>query len=645
MPKATKSPVKPRPKPRPVRSPKKLDATLVDDQAVESDDGVVVNRPDLEVDQQNMSDQDEDHLVTASDLDGYDTDFINDGLRSDPFDEGNHSGGDMANQEITPPPSQFKKASELPLEDQMPSGGRARAALKARGSDISPVKVKRRRDMEAMDQDDMLLLEPPLSGLMQLEQAKAAPEQKKINVEMPSLTDIPLSLRQPPFVVDGKITDTLLAVVAAFAANKPEQQPEQLVIGPGDQSADNGETDGELELDHDQLALEEGIRSSLGLPAAPNSPDWDPPYAGELVEEAFTQSPAKRRHSADVVPKRSSRRSTAVMDDESGSDAAEASPPKKVKSTAFQVDKGKGKYPASAATKISKRSAGGSSATKKSTNTSSRAKNPDALVSSYMKEQKKPVVAASVASPGDEAPLTMAQLLRVTRGEPAGEADDDPKHDEPSVDGQPVFLEDLETYKAYFDPDAPCGVNDIELQDPSLRPHYVGLPPLPKGRRVLPAYDKDRVSLEEIDWSTGGRIKFSSWFDQNPRMLAANSMGAMLFQSADPNYINLSRVSPLELSSRVSGGSSQTSRMHVGDRIAICVSERKWFSGVFHDQDWERFESITSLVFGDPIMYGQMQDKAISFQTMICPDLARAQCAYLLHCYFCKIFCTSPKLT
>lgn len=29
------------------------------------------------------------------------------------------------------------------------------------------------------------------------------------------------------------------------------------------------------------------------------------------------------------------------------------------------------------------------------------------------------------------------------------------------------------------DPEAQCGVFDLELQDESLRPHYVGLPPLP----------------------------------------------------------------------------------------------------------------------------------------------------------------------
>ncbi|KAJ7270155.1 hypothetical protein B0H12DRAFT_1178325 [Mycena haematopus] len=44
---------------------------------------------------------------------------------------------------------------------------------------------------------------------------------------------------------------------------------------------------------------------------------------------------------------------------------------------------------------------------------------------------------------------------------------------------------------------------------------------------------------------------------------------------------------------------------------------RKWISGVFHDQDWERFEAILCLVFHETTMFSQITDKAISFQTML----------------------------
>ncbi|KAJ7642478.1 hypothetical protein DFH06DRAFT_1137488 [Mycena polygramma] len=163
-----------------------------------------------------------------------------------------------------------------------------------------------------------------------------------------------------------------------------------------------------------------------------------------------------------------------------------------------------------------------------------------------------------------------------------------------------VFLEDIETYKAYFDPRAPCGVNDPDLQDPQLVDSYSGLPPLP------------------------------------------NSYGALTFKEAEPNFINPSRVSPLRLSRQASPGSSPTYRLLVGTRIALCVTSvfcsesvlaepakigaksdrvRKWLSGVFHNQEWERFEALCCLVFGETVMYGQISSKkAVAFQTMISPD-------------------------
>ncbi|KAJ6520779.1 hypothetical protein DFH09DRAFT_226468 [Mycena vulgaris] len=124
-------------------------------------------------------------------------------------------------------------------------------------------------------------------------------------------------------------------------------------------------------------------------------------------------------------------------------------------------------------------------------------------------------------------------------------------------------------------------------------------------------------------------------------MIAANSMGAMMFKESEPNFINPSRVSPLRLSTQGSAGSSTTQRLHVNGRIAVCVTpvcvteshvvmprkigaksdrRRKWISGVAHDQDWERMESLFCLLFHETIMYGQISDKALSFQTMISPE-------------------------
>jgi len=136
-------------------------------------------------------------------------------------------------------------------------------------------------------------------------------------------------------------------------------------------------------------------------------------------------------------------------------------------------------------------------------------------------------------------------------------------------------------------------------------------------------------------------------------MHPSNSIGALLFKEAEPNFINPSRVSPLKLSRQLTSGSSPTQRLLVGTRIAVCVSAlfcsesvvveparigaksermRKWVSGIFHNQEWERFEALMCLIFGEDVMYSQISPKmAISFQTMISPELAGiSKGAYLL---------------
>lgn len=122
----------------------------------------------------------------------------------------------------------------------------------------------------------------------------------------------------------------------------------------------------------------------------------------------------------------------------------------------------------------------------------------------------------------------------------------------------------------------------------------------------------------------------------------SNSIGAMLFVEASPNFINPSRVSPVRLSIQGGSGPSTTQRLLVEGRVATCVSAvfcsesvvvsaekigprsdrtRKWVSGIFHNQDWERFESLMCLVFGQELMYAQINSrKAIAFQTMISPE-------------------------
>jgi hypothetical protein len=179
------------------------------------------------------------------------------------------------------------------------------------------------------------------------------------------------------------------------------------------------------------------------------------------------------------------------------------------------------------------------------------------------------------------------------------------------------------------------------------------------GRSILPVYDPARLSGDAPEPVKGGRVHFSTWARHIKNLPAervslfllihivdlhicySNAIGAILFKEAAPNYINLSRVSPIRLSSQVSSGSSATRRLQVDGRVAVCVSAvfttesylgtahkigpnsdrtRKWVSGIVHNQEWERMESILCLVLNEPVLYAQLTPKnALSFQTMMSP--------------------------
>ncbi|KAJ7036892.1 hypothetical protein C8F04DRAFT_1180917 [Mycena alexandri] len=267
-------------------------------------------------------------------------------------------------------------------------------------------------------------------------------------------------------------------------------------------------------------------------------------------------------------------------------------------------------------------------------------------VESFVIKKKTVALPVSGAALAHEDPtLTIAQYFKENSTVVAADGDFEDAGYSNSEDGEPpstVFLEDLENYKAFYDPDAPCGVSDPDLQDPALSFTYRKLPPLPGGRQLLAVYDPAR-GADDADVK-GGRAKFSSWRRHLKTMLAKNCIGAMLFVEAAPAFINLSRVSPLRLSKQASAGASATQRLQVDGQIAVCVSAifctdsmivaagkigvksertRKWIAGIFHNQDWERFESVVCLVFGEDIMYTQINNKkSVSFLTMISPDSA-----------------------
>ncbi|KAJ7182682.1 hypothetical protein C8R43DRAFT_1116316 [Mycena crocata] len=405
-------------------------------------------------------------------------------------------------------------------------------------------------------------------------------------------------------------------------------------VASGSRTASRGKSS--KHVDHDDLALQEGILSSLSgsakkpIKQQPRSlsPDWTPPDVSELIAQSSKKGA-------------SSQRKPAVIE----SDAEDSPSLKRVKKSKDEVHftsvaRSKGKEKAS----VRKEASDDQQRARNSVHGGASLPSKDGKIADFVDKKNFPVSTVSGGTVDGEQPLTMAQYMRMARGEEP--SPDDARADDPVGDDDdepPAYLEDLEAYRAYYDPKSKCGVFDVKLQDPSLRPHYIGLPPLPALRIILPSYDPNRNSTDDIDFATGGRVRFSSWANVLPRMLAANSMGAMLFTESG-HFINPSRVSPAKLSSVISPGSSQTHRLHVNDRVAVCVSavcvtescvfapknigtksdrQRKWLYGVLHDYDWERLCSLTCLVFSERVMYAQINNQAISFQTMISPDGGR----------------------
>ncbi|KAJ7677840.1 hypothetical protein DFH06DRAFT_1316635 [Mycena polygramma] len=680
MPKTPKSPAKPRPKPKPLRSPKKkvTSAAFINDEAEESDDGVLVEKPSsLQADQQSDQEDDyEDEYAGHSEYD-FDDGFLNDG---DPYEDVEpgppaHDSPPpspskstrriakkvVKDESMSPPPTQSKKA---PAEGgkASPSKSSTTSLLKRNPEEVIELESSD-EDLTAMDGSDSMFRKPagvkPSALPPSLLTRGAA---NKLGIKVPPVAEMedrrgrsgsetvssqPMSGNTEgsrpgvsasvtgvaaPMLLDPEMSSALAAWMDSYMAGRAAD-PQQPKMTP----------EKKRRIDHDVLALNAAIEASASgarariAESAPTltdadiralSPDWDPPYSGELG------SPTKSEKSKGKARRVSPSRAMPVASTSVKTSAGVSTSPAK--------GKRKQEPPSDddmSALGVSGKQADGSSSSKRS----KREVIGDAGdISSYMDKFQRPVVAADGGSSVDSAPLTMAQYARVVKGELPSEVKGDASQEaDAQEDVDTVFLEDIEVYKAYFNPKAPCGVFDLDLQDPALRPHYVGLHPLPAGRRVVASYDPNRHSLEDLDYTTGGRVQFSSWYEHNPRMLAKNPMGAMLFEHAHPNFINPARISPLELGCKVSGGSTTTHRLYVRDRIAICVSAvccmeshvvapkrvgaksermRKWLNGVFHDQDWERFESILCLVFHERLMFGQIVDKALSFQTMISPD-------------------------
>ncbi|KAJ7698789.1 hypothetical protein B0H16DRAFT_1484344 [Mycena metata] len=190
-----------------------------------------------------------------------------------------------------------------------------------------------------------------------------------------------------------------------------------------------------------------------------------------------------------------------------------------------------------------------------------------------------------------------------------------------------LFLQDLTEYKANYNPNYPCEVADLDLQDDLLKDSYLGLPPLPD-RAVLPAYTRNGSA---DDTAKGGHLIFSGWSEAIKNCTATTISNAITFDHSGV-HINPVRASPALITTRPTRDNSPNLRLNVGNRVAICVTcgmcivshiihtvrthgpqprEHKYILFMMHNQDWERWSAFMCLCFSQPYLYANITDRAI----------------------------------
>ncbi|KAJ7258993.1 hypothetical protein C8J57DRAFT_1472215, partial [Mycena rebaudengoi] len=197
-----------------------------------------------------------------------------------------------------------------------------------------------------------------------------------------------------------------------------------------------------------------------------------------------------------------------------------------------------------------------------------------------------------------------------------------------------VFQADLETTKIKYDPSLKCGVSDPFLQDRVLSSSYKDLFPLPGGRRLLPPFVRQEDAFNYN--LPGGRVAFSLWRNRIPTLDFGNAVPAILFVKARGGFINPSRIDPgrISVQSTVTDGSRYI--LLADGAVATCVSSvmstesrlvhgrsigkslpRKWLTGMLHNQEYERFATLICMAFGVAVVYGQLNNGGLMFQTRL----------------------------
>lgn len=208
-----------------------------------------------------------------------------------------------------------------------------------------------------------------------------------------------------------------------------------------------------------------------------------------------------------------------------------------------------------------------------------------------------------------------------------------------------------------------CQVTDPALQDAFLASDYSLLPPL-KWVLIywhsLCIYFLPHVQcwclkfMVQCTWWNGtscfqslGRTvsRYVLWVCINSLFLMFSSVSNWLFLSfysvalatvwfiRYKNFINPSRVSPLDVNIFYTTHDRKRSLLQCNLKTAICLSpilsrdsylltptsfglRNKYISGHFHSQEWQCFEAFATTVFDKPVMTAQLYNDALSFVTM-----------------------------
>jgi len=154
-------------------------------------------------------------------------------------------------------------------------------------------------------------------------------------------------------------------------------------------------------------------------------------------------------------------------------------------------------------------------------------------------------------------------------------------------------------------------------------------------------------------WSSAigsGYVWFSGWAFQTPGLNIKQVIAILLCLSANVSfldshalsairfvqhnhYINLSRISPLDLHTVHTALDGTRSVLHANRRIAVCLSpmlvvesqlssptdrglRNKFIKGTLHHQEMQRFVGVTCMVFNQPVLHAQIERDSMIFSTM-----------------------------